>query len=155
MKILKLSTLVVSYFVVVNSVNATSYLPPEPISFPEYTCIHQIAVPTYKKHQPTQYTIKTYEYAFISPDMTCPPFFSEYAIPANELDYVDEVIWENGDDIWDGMQPTHCADTKPAACAVFDKMATPNPSCPNPIACSTNVVDTDEDCRPGLLSTRE
>lgn len=152
MKLSNTLTIVFTFVIsLLSHAKATPYLPPEPISFPEYICIHEVFSPTnvgprLKNRNPV--TSKIYAYAYINPDMTCPPFVSAYEIPENEIYSTGDIIWEDPDFIWEDIAPIHC-DVE-----VSDECASPMFTNAN-VACSDleycTVTDTNHDCRPGLL----
>ena len=156
MKISKLCIILVSYSAVFNPLYASSRFPTSIMGLPEYICIHEVTTPNFGPRLVTansnNVSIKTYAYAYISSNMSCPPFISDYAIPANEISDTSEIIWEDQDIIWENIAPIHCDIDLSDYCARFENNMDPNSGCVIPQQC--NVVDTDEDCRPGLLPTQ-
>jgi len=60
-------------------------------SEPHFTCVHQDLFLT---KQGTYVPIKAYRFAFVNiVDEVCPPFISDYRIPANEINVEDNVVW--------------------------------------------------------------
>ncbi|MGJ8662321.1 MAG: hypothetical protein ACSHWU_01665 [Marinicella sp.] len=130
---------------VFNQAKSTPYLPPGPLPFPQFICVHEVTKPT--KHGTS---VKTYAYAWINADETCPPFTSQYEIPENEIGYTGDVIW---DELEEEVSHVICP-TLPSTCTEFNSELGLNTA--EMQACvfaieACYVADTGHDCRPGLL----